>query len=63
MNIDASCHADGSRAVGAVLRNHQGEVVAGMACPIGHVLDATVAETLALLYVLCFFSKLVDLQW
>ena len=31
LNIDASFHVDGSGAAGAVLRNHKGEALAGIA--------------------------------
>lgn len=49
---------DGSGAVGAVLRNDRGEVEAGMASLIDHVLDAAAVEALALLRGLQFLQKL-----
>ena len=58
LNIDASFYADGSGSVGAVLRNDRGEVEAGMASLIDHVLDAAAAEALALLRGLKFLQGL-----
>jgi ribonuclease HI len=58
LNIDAAFYVDGSGAVGAVLRNDRGEVEAGMASLIDHVLDAAAAEALALLRGLQFLQGL-----
>jgi hypothetical protein len=43
-------------AVGVVLRDDRREVVAGMARPVDHALDAMTAGALALLHGLWFFS-------
>ena len=58
LNIDASSYVDGSGSVGAVLRNHRGEVMAGMASLIDNVLDASAAEAMALLRGLQFLQRL-----
>ena len=48
LNIDAAFLVNGSGAMGAVLRNHKGEAVAGSGLPLSNLLDATTAEALAL---------------
>jgi ribonuclease HI len=49
MNVDTSFFSDGSGVAGVVLRNYRGEVVAGQACLLENVLNATAAEALAFL--------------
>jgi hypothetical protein len=40
LNTDAAFYPDGWGAAGGVLRNDEGEAVAGFGCLVGHVLDA-----------------------
>jgi ribonuclease HI len=54
LNVDASFHPNGTGAAGAVLRDDRGDAIAGVACPLSHVHDATAAEALALLKGLVF---------
>jgi ribonuclease HI len=49
LNVDVAYHANGTGAVGGVMRNHLGEDIAGMTCPMKNILDASTAEALALL--------------
>jgi ribonuclease HI len=49
LNTDASFFSAGSGAVGAVLRNSKGEVVAGRYCPLDNLLSPASAEAMALL--------------
>ena len=58
LNIDASFHSDGLGAAGAVLRNHRGEALAGMACPLDNLLNASSAEASAMLKGLEFLENL-----
>jgi hypothetical protein len=48
LNIDASFHSNGRGSVGVVLRNDKGEALAGYAGPLNYLLDAAMAEALAL---------------
>jgi ribonuclease HI len=54
LNVDANFHTNGRGASGVVLRNDRGEAIAGLACPLSHVYDATTAEALALFKGLVF---------
>lgn len=58
LNTDASFFMDGTGAAGVVLRNDRGEAIAGYACPLDHVLNASTAEALALLEGLKFLENL-----
>jgi hypothetical protein len=49
LNIYAAFHRDGTGAAGIVLRNDQGEAIAGYACSIVQSLNSTMAEAHALL--------------
>jgi ribonuclease HI len=49
---------DGSGSMGAVLRHHKGEAIAGIACTLQNVLSAATAEALALLRGLEFLEEL-----
>jgi hypothetical protein len=42
-------HVDGTGEVGDVLHNHLGEAIAGLACPMENILDASTSEALDLL--------------
>jgi ribonuclease HI len=58
LSIDASFHSNGRGSVGVVLRNDRGEALAGYAGPLNHLLDAAMAEALALLKGLKFLEQL-----
>jgi hypothetical protein len=49
LNIDVSFYVDGSNAAVEVLRDDRGEAIAGIACTLYQVLNATSSEFLALL--------------
>ena len=57
LNIDVSYYDNGTGSVGAVLRNRRGEVKAGMACVVDHVLNGATAKALALLKGLQFLES------
>jgi hypothetical protein len=44
LNVDAAFHSNCRGAAGAVLRDDRGDAIAGLACPLSHVHDATAAE-------------------
>jgi hypothetical protein len=58
LNTDASHQSDGSGGAGAVLRNHKGEVLGGMFCPLSNVQYPASAEALALLKGLNFLKSI-----
>jgi ribonuclease HI len=58
LNIDADFHANGSGAVGAVLRDHNSEALAGMACPVMNLLSPATVEATALLKGLEFLEQI-----
>lgn len=58
LNTDAAYFEDGTGAAGVVLRNDHGDAIAGYACPLEYVLNATTSEAIALLEGLEFLEQL-----
>ena len=48
LNVDAFYFSNGTGALGVVIRNDQGEAIAGAGNPLNNLLDATTSEAIAL---------------